>query len=92
MSIVEYSANSESALYPTALIASKEKWLGKNIPLITDISAVGYSANSESVLYHTALIPNQHFGYISDSESVLCDTALIHEYSADLILNFKNAG
>jgi hypothetical protein len=37
-------------LYPTALIASKEKLLGKNIPLKTDISVVGYSAKSESAL------------------------------------------
>jgi hypothetical protein len=59
ISVVGYSAKSESALYPTALIASKEKLLGKNVPLKTDISVVGYSANSESALYHTALILNQ---------------------------------
>ncbi len=51
---------SESAGYPTALIASKEKLFSKNILLKTDISVVGYSANAESVLYHTALIPNMH--------------------------------
>jgi hypothetical protein len=50
---------SESALYPTALIASKGKLLGKNMPLKTDISVVGYNANSESSLYHTVLILNQ---------------------------------
>ncbi len=59
ISVVGYSANSESALYPTALIASEEKLLGKNIPLKTDFSIVGYSANFESALYHTALILNQ---------------------------------
>ncbi len=80
--------NSESALYPTALIASNEKLLGNNIPLKTDISFVGYSANSESALYHTALIMNHVVGYIADSESALYDTALIHEYSADSIFNF----
>jgi hypothetical protein len=42
------------------LIASKEKLLGKNITLKTDVSFVGYSTDSESSLYHTALIPNQH--------------------------------
>jgi hypothetical protein len=51
-----YSDKSEAALYQTALIASKEKLLGKNISLKTDISVVGYSANSESALYHTALL------------------------------------
>jgi hypothetical protein len=60
---VGYSAKSESTLNTTALIASKEKLLGKNIPLKTDISVVGYRANSESALYHTA-----------DSESALWDT------------------
>jgi hypothetical protein len=46
-------------LYLTALIASKEKLLGKNIPLKTDISIVGYSADSESALSDTSPIPNQ---------------------------------
>jgi hypothetical protein len=50
---------SESALYPTVLIASKGKLLGKNMPLKTDIIVVGYSANSKSSLYHTVLILNQ---------------------------------
>ncbi len=59
ISVVGYSANSSSVLYPTALNASKEKLLDKNIPLKTDISVVGYSTHSESALYHTALIPNQ---------------------------------
>jgi hypothetical protein len=43
-------------LYLTALIASKEKLLGKNIPLKTYISVVGYSTKSESVLYHAGQI------------------------------------
>ncbi len=46
ISVVGYSAKSEAALYPTVLIASQERWLGKNIPLKTYISVVGYSANS----------------------------------------------
>jgi hypothetical protein len=43
-------------LYPTALITSKEKLLGKNILLKIDISVVGYIADSESSLYDTKLI------------------------------------
>jgi hypothetical protein len=47
-------------LSDTALIASKDKLLGKNIPLKTDISVngyvVGYIADSELALYDTALI------------------------------------
>ncbi len=86
---------SESALYPTALIASKEKWLGKNIPLKTDISVVWYSANSESALYHTALILNQrywiHFWFwISAVWYYSADTQTNPNSSANLKTDYEN--
>jgi hypothetical protein len=57
--MVGYIPNFDAALYPTALIASKEKLLGKNIPLKTDTSLVGYSADSKSALLDISPIPNQ---------------------------------
>ncbi len=81
ISVVGYSSNSELVLYPTTLIASKEKLFGRHT------FENWYQCCRIQWWFRNSIVR-----YIADSKSALNNTVLIHEYSADSIFNFKSDG